>query len=114
MTMDSSGALVPDGGRVESVGFTCLDHDRMPSCFTLTLEPDSTQMGEYSWCKPDYDPVKWHLVRTNQPPAWAELYPGWVSPDMHLVLRIYEAEDHFTRRVTIPSFRIEPERPWRE
>ena len=97
----------------DTIGFTCADRPQVPSCFTLTLEsPGGVSKGEYSAslsCRPDYAPVHWDLFHSMFVSTPVQLhFTGSPDPNLRLVMRIYEAEDHFKRRVVIPDLQTKP------
>ena len=100
--------------RTDTVYFGCADRQQMPTCFSLSLEtiPGVDRTTPSLYCRPDYGPLDARLFNSNFTPVPAELrFTGSPDPDMRLVLRIYEAEDHFTRRVTIPDLKTKVNLP---
>ena len=56
---------------------------------------------------PDYAPRNWRGTHPNYSPIWTQLhFTHTPDANLRLVVRIYEAEDHFTRVVTIPDIRM--------
>jgi hypothetical protein len=95
-----------------AVQLDCLEDAKMPTCYTVNLEhiPTGAHNSEASNCLPDYSPIPDLFVRHNLGNHIAEVkfrqgdipYPVNESmlPESRLVLRIYEARDHFMRRLT--------------
>jgi hypothetical protein len=103
-----------------SVNFRCLQAGRAPSCSTLFLEhpPSGRRNPAISSCSPDYAPY----LRRSVPDAMGRFgrnlpfrdstglaqYPvdGSQIAESQVVLRTYQPQDHFTRRLVIPEIRL--------
>ena len=97
-----------------AVQLDCLEDTKMPTCYAVNLEhiPSGVHNPELSNCFPDYSPFKDLLVRHNlgshlvqitfRDPAGNVHYPvnETMLPESRIVMRIYEARDHFTRRLS--------------
>jgi hypothetical protein len=103
-----------------AVQLACLQAGKPASCTTSFLEhvPSGTRNLEIVHCAPDYIP----FFAQFEPDAMRRLVQGLPfrdpagvgrfpvsGPQLHesrVVVRIYEAEDHFTRRLVIPGARL--------
>jgi len=97
-----------------AVQLDCLEDARMPPCYSVNLEhiPTGAHNFESSNCIPDYSPVKNLLGRPSQGSHAVQInfrdaadsvhYPvnEAMLPESRIVMRIYEARDHFMRRLT--------------
>jgi hypothetical protein len=99
------GRCMSSLGGNDTVKFDCFNAEKMPTCFTLTLEkPEGVHMGEEIWCSPSYSPLP--ESNTHAPPPWPAFvhFNGPPEASMRLIVRIYEPVDHFKRHVIVPDF----------
>jgi len=104
-----------------AVGFRCVKVDRRPGCLTFFLEhiPSGQKNPERFVCDADYEPyLGWQLIpdsllRTgsNLPfrdPSGLAKYPvdGSKLQDSRAVMQVYDAIDHFSRKLVIPEIRL--------
>ncbi len=102
-----------------AVQLRCVRPGNGPNCATTFLENAATGQRNpaHSACKSNYSPfvrswvdaMTWY--GTNSPfrdPAGMAHYPvdALQLRDTRLVVRVYRPEDHFTRRVAVPSVRL--------
>ena len=100
------------------VQLRCVQPGNKPNCFTSFLKSGSTERNPArSACSPDYTPFVADFLDAmsrsgvNSPfrdPTGLAHYPvnGSQLRDTRLVVRVYRPEDHFTRRVAVPSVRL--------
>jgi hypothetical protein len=98
----------------KSVEFDCFSSSRLPSCYSVQLEYAGQYDPEWFYCYPDYAPWE-HAGRSRLPPSSVDLYFHDPEGNVHypvdqdhiheakVVMRTYEARDHFTRRIDFPS-----------
>ena len=99
---------------------SCIEAGKPPSCATYFLEHISsgTRSPEIVRCSPDYRPIlaltdrdairRFGVAVPFRDPAGLGHFPvnGPQLRESQVVMRIYRAEDHFTRRVVIPDVRL--------
>ena len=100
--------------------FSCIEAGKLPSCATFFLEHLSSgrRNPEIVRCSPDYRPIfalsgpdamrRFGVAVPFRDPAGLGHFPvnGPLLRESRVVLRIYRAEDHFTRKVVIPDVRL--------
>ena len=102
-----------------AVQLRCIRSGNRPDCSTSFLEKAATGQRNpvRSSCSSNYSPfVAWWMdamtrFGVNSPfrdPTGLAHYPvdGSQLRDTRMIVRVYRPEDHFTRRVTIPSVRL--------
>jgi len=99
---------------------SCIEAGRPPSCATYFLEHISSgrRNPEINRCSPDYRPTlglshpdamrRFGVAVPFRDAAGLALFPvnGPQLRESRVVMRIYRAEDHFTRQVVIPDVRL--------
>jgi hypothetical protein len=103
-----------------AVELRCMQPGKAPTCATLFLENEATGQrnpARFS-CHGDYSPYSgWYIgdnmshFGANVPfrdPSGLAKFPvdGPQLPQSHVVLRVYEPEDHFTRSLTISQIKL--------
>jgi hypothetical protein len=101
--------------------FGCLEAGRTPHCGSVFLETVTTGRRNpmVSDCDPDYAPYfgsffvydamgRFGVDLPFRDPTGLTHYPvdGPLLPNSRVVLRTYEAEDHFSRRLGVPEVRL--------
>jgi hypothetical protein len=101
--------------------FGCLEAGRTPHCGSVFLENVTTRRRNpmVSDCDPDYAPYfgdsfiydamgRFGATLPFRDATGLTHYPvdGERLPDSHVVLRAYEAADHFSRRLVVPEIRL--------
>jgi hypothetical protein len=102
-----------------AVQLRCVRPGNGPDCATTFLENASTGQRNpaHSACKSNYSPfvrswvdaMSWYGINSPfRDPTRLAHYPVDASQlrNARLVVRVYRPEDHFTRRVTVPSVRL--------
>jgi hypothetical protein len=103
-----------------AVELHCVKPGKGPVCGTAFLENASTggRNPARSYCQSDYSPYGSHPLPdgfarfgTNllfRDPSGLAKFPvdGPQLPDSHVVIRVYEPEDHFTRSLVIPQIKL--------
>jgi len=99
---------------------SCIEAGKPPSCATYFLEYVSSgrRNPEIVRCSPDYRPIfalsgpdamrRFGVAVPFRDPAGLGRFPvsGPLLRESRVVMRIYRAEDHFTRQVVIPDIRL--------
>ena len=99
---------------------SCIEAGKPPSCATYFLEHISSgrRNPEIVRCSPDYRPIfalsdrdamrRFGVAVPFRDPAGLGHFPvnGPLLREARVVMRIYRAEDHFTRQVVIPDIRL--------
>jgi hypothetical protein len=99
---------------------SCMEAGKPPSCATYFLEHISSgrRNPEINRCSPDYRPIfvlsgpdamrRFGVAVPFRDPTGLAHFPvnGPQVRESRVVMRIYGAEDHFTRRVVIPDVRL--------
>ena len=97
-----------------------MEAGKPPSCATFFLEhvPSGRRNPEIVRCSPDYRPIfalsgpdamrRFGVAVPFRDPAGLGHFPvnGPLLREARVVMRIYRAEDHFTRQVVIPDIRL--------
>jgi hypothetical protein len=103
-----------------AVLLTCIEAGKPPTCATYFLEHISSgrRNPELNRCFPDYRPIlalsgpdamrRFGVAVPFRDPAGLAHFPvnGPQLRESRVVMRVYRAEDHFTRRVVIPDVRL--------
>ena len=103
-----------------AVELRCMQPGKGPTCATLFLENGATGQRNpaRSSCHGDYSPYSGWYFGDNMAHFGANIpfrdaaglakFPvdGPQLPDSHVVIRVYEPEDHFTRSLVIPQIKL--------
>jgi hypothetical protein len=96
----------PEGKAIE---VSCLTAGELPPCMSLVLEQADQRSPEKFNCtlnyQPDFlrfseEPIDHSRNKLPLPDAASSL------EDANIILRVYEPEDHFSRRILVPDFRL--------
>ena len=100
---------------------SCIEAGKAPSCATFFLEhvPSGARNPAIVRCSPEYSPFfdglfgpdamrRFGVAVPFRDPTGLAHFPvdGPLLRDSRVVMRIYRAEDHFTRQLTIPDVRL--------